>query len=455
MPQRALRSVLTVWIFLGSLGGMSQAETLADALVSAYNQSGLIEQNRALLRAADEDVAQALQRLRPVLSFAAGSNYNSDRGINGGSLSDASLTLQWTVFDGGSTSLRREGLQELVFATRADLMEVEQSVLINAVRAFMEVIKQEQTVVLRKNNLTLINEELRAVQDRFEVGEVTRTDVALATARLASARASLASAEGALLQAQANYVELIGREPKDLAEPDFRPKIPQAEGEALAIARASHPSIVSNRHRIAAAELNVQAARAGLGPSVNLFGSYTIDDDREENNTVGLTLNQTIYRGGELRSVVRQSIANAESARAQMAITQKALVADVTTSYANLKIVRATRLASEEEVSAATLAFEGVREEAALGARTTLDVLDAEQELLDAQVRFVSATADEVVALFTVLDTIGKLTAQELGLPVKIYDPTAYYSSVERGALSLTPEDSTLDRVIEPLGETK
>ena len=437
------------------LAGAAPAESLADAMVAAYNHSGLLEQNRAALRAADEDVAQAVASLRPVISYTATAGYNASAANNntrdlGAS---ASLDFSWLIFDSGARAFQREGLKEIVLATRQSLIGIEQDVLLAAVNAYMGVVRETETVALRENNVRLITQELRAAEDRFEVGEVTRTDVAQAEARLAQARASLAAARGALVQARAQYQNDVGRMPGALSTPRSTPRLPGDLGAARGIARSGHPDIKASQHLISSAELFVENARAGLKPNIRGSASLGLSDGGNTSDSLALTLNQTLYAGGANLSAIRAAEAAVEQRRAQLHLTRHGVDLGVSASYASLDIARATLEAGERQVRASTIAFRGVREEATLGSRTTLDVLDAEQDLLDAQVNVIRAAADEVAAVYAVLSSLGKLTVKDLGLPVKTYDPAAYYNMVKDAPNGLSDQGAALERVLKGLGK--
>ena len=248
--------VLAVGLTAG-LATSAAADNLAEALVGAYTSSGLLQQNRALLRAADEDVASAISSLRPIVSWSntithsfgesrslAGFNSNSSTSVN------LALSAELLVFDNGNSKLGIQAAKETVLATRAGLLAIEQQILLRAVDAYMSVIREGEFVALRRNNMRLIAQELRAAQDRFEVGEVTRTDVALAEARLAEARSELATAEGNLINAQEEYLNAVGKRPGRLSPPPKLPKRPGSLDTAKARAVRGHPQIIQAQHQM-------------------------------------------------------------------------------------------------------------------------------------------------------------------------------------------------------------
>ena len=438
---------------VGALAGPVGAETLTDALVTSYRNSGLIAQNRAVLRAADEDVAQAVAALRPAISYALGADYVDP--AFGDELTGAlSVTANMLLYDFGRSQLAVDAAKETVLATRAALVDIENTVLLSTVDAYMDVRRSEAFVNLRQNNVRLLTEQLRATRDRFEVGEVTRTDVSLAEARLAAARSGLAAELGGLARAREQYKAIVGRYPGDLAPPPAAPAIPGTEEAARQIARRENPQIDQVQHQVKAVDLIVEQAARAIYPSLNASGRVALDDDGNDSLSLGLDLSGPIYQGGAIASRVRQAQAQKDQVRAQLYTTGLLVDQQVGNAYANLAVAVASIDASDREVRAAQLALEGVREELQLGARTTLEVLDQEQELLDAQTNRVSADVDRYVAVYQVLDAMGVLTAERLGLNVPIYDPSAYYNAVKNApGYQVSPEGQRLDRVLKAIGK--
>jgi outer membrane protein len=453
---------------LASAPGTARAETLGDALRSAYLNSGLLDQNRALLRAADEDVAQAVASLRPIIDWTAGIRREFQRvkpsGLTGGSRGTADsfanigITASLLLYDFGRSDFLTEAAKETVLATRQTLRSVEQSVLLTAVQTYMDVIRNQEFVSLRRNNLRLLTEELRAAQDRFEVGEVTRTDVAQAEAAVALARSGLAVAEGDLARAIEAFREAVGRPPGNLRTPADLPNLGDDVPAAKAVAVRRHPDILQAQRDVAAAELNIRAAAAATRPSLNLTGQLGAREefggsDYSRSGSIGLELRGPIYQGGRLSSLERQARAQRDQRRAQLHLAGLQVERNVGNAFANLRAARAARSANREAVAAAQIAFEGTREEARLGARTTLDVLNAEQELLDSEANLISASAEVVIASYSVLAAIGELTVEDLNLGVQTYDPAAYYDLVETAPVPISPRGQQLDRVLRALGK--
>ena len=457
MLKTARTLVLTASLIVGAVLPV-RAETLADALIAAYRNSNLLEQNQALLRAADEDVAQAVASLRPVVAFIADGQYGYsqtllDSGItvsNDGLFANYSVTAQMTLFDFGRTQLAIEAAKETVLATREALIAIEQQVLLAAVSAFVDVRLQQEIVSLRENNVRVITEQLRAAQDRFDVGEVTRTDVAQAEARLAEARANLVVAQGDLAIARENYRAATGNYPGVLSAPPAPPRTAATLDAARSVALRTHPSIRQAQREVQAAELNVARARANMKPTIAAQAQLSVDHDNLQENGVGINFNQTIYSGGALSSALRQAMANRDASFAGLKQRGVEVAEAVGIVWSNLDVADASIAATEQQISAAQIAFDGVREEASLGARTTLDVLDAEQDLLDARAARLSALAQRYIGIYQLLASMGLLTVDHLALGIPTYDPAAYYNAVRRAPTSI--QGRKLDRIMKSIG---
>lgn len=443
----------------------ARADTLADALVSAYQHSGLLEQNRALLRAADEDVAAAGAALEPVLRWTASITQSIGRGqtslLLGAKSSDslvasANLIAELLIYDFGATALNVEVAKETVLATRQTLIGIEQQVMQRGVQAYMGVIEAAEFVTLRQNNVRVLTQELSAARNRFEVGEVTRTDVALAEAQLAQARSGLSSAQGNYAIAVEEYRNVIGRKPGRLSPPPRLPKIGNDINAAKAIAVRQHPNMRAVQHQVSAAELAIKRAEASKRPSVTAQGILSLSENLDSSNfssgaSIGLNAGGTIYQGGASSSAVRKAQAQRDAQRGNLHVVRHNIQQNVGIAYAQLSSARASIEASERQIRAARIAFRGVREEATLGARTTLDVLDAEQALLDAEASRISAQSQLYNAAYAVLASTGQLTAQGLGLPVQQYDVNAYYNLVKDSPTKQSKQGEQLDRVLKRL----
>lgn len=451
---RAFLSAVAVSV-LGLTGTVASAETLADALAAAYKNSKLLDQNEALLRAADEDVAQAVARLRPVLNFVAEAQ-NTDLDPDSGAdefTTTLTLAMQWTLLDFGRNRLGVEIAKESVLATREALKDLEANVLLSAVSAYVDVRLQAEIVSLRQSNVRLITQELQAAQDRFDVGEVTRTDVAIAEARLAAARSGLAAAEGDFKVARERYKAVVGSYPGNLAGLPPLPKTARSVDEARMIALRGHPDILQAQRQVTVARLGVEATKAEMRPTVTLEGgiSETVDSSTRR-DSLGVTFNQTLYAGGALHSAHRAALAQKEAAEAALLQTTITVGENVGNAWTALEVAAASIQAGTLQVQAAQTAFDGVREEATLGARTTLDVLNAEQELLDARNTKLQAEAQRYVGVYSLLSAMGLLSVEHLNLGVPTYDPALYYNAVKNAPIT-SPQGKKLQRILDKIGD--
>lgn len=442
-----------------ALAAPAPAETLGDALIAAYRNSNLLEQNRALLRAADEDVAQAVATLRPVVDFIVRATYfhneislptggrTSPDGLN----STAQLTASLTLYDGGARKLGIAAAKEAVLATRQGLVGVEQQVLLGAVRAYMGLRLAEDIVALRQGNVRVLNRELEAARDRFELGEVTRTDVAIAEARVAGARAQLAAAEGDVLVGRESYELAVGRKPGRLTSPPKPPMTARTVEDAKRIARTQHHAIRQLQHELAAAELNVQRAAARMGPTVAGSAALGMNDRGLVDRSVSLQYSHRLYQGGGISAAYRQAMARRDAVRSALQHAVAQIEQAVGEAWAQRNVAQASIVASDRQITAARAAYNGIREEATLGARTTIDVLNAEQELLNAQAQRLSAVTNEYVASYGLLAAMGYMTVGHLRLGIPTYDVTAYYDAVKHAPVT-TPRGKRLDKVLERAG---
>ena len=429
-------------------------DTLTGAMVSAYNTSGLLEQNRAVLRAADEDVASAASQLAPVISWASTVSHN-DRNVSNSFDTSASISLlaDFTLYDSGKRSLGVEAAKFSVFATRSSLVNIEQNVLFEAVKAYLGVIRETENVFLREGNLSVISEELRAANDRFDVGEITKTDVALAEARLAASKSALAFAKGSYEQAIASYTSAIGSKPGSLEYPRFIPEVPNSLENAISIALNEHPMIDELKNLVKVTEINSKIADLSTNFTVSLGSSVSFDEDGETSGDLSVRASGPIFSGGKLYSSSRKQIALNEQVLARLYSSKISIEQNVTNAFSLLQVARAAKLAAQEQIRATEVALKGVKEEAILGARTTLDVLNAEQELLDARVQLISAKVDEHRSLYRLLLQIGRLNSDYLDLPVRKYDVKKYYDLVKNSPASITKSGRKLETVLKSLAD--
>ena len=422
----------------------ASAQTLSEALSSAYNNNPTLLAARASLRATDEGVPQALSNWRPTVSVTGeygrqkqefqpptASNPNQILSPN-----TKSLTLSQPLYRGGRTEASTDSAEALVLAGRQDLAATERRVLLDAVTAYMDVVQNQAVLELNRNNEEVLRRQLDAVRERFRVGEITRTDVAQSESRLSRATADRISAEGALVSARAVLARVIGEMPRVLTQPPPLPQLPVSEEEALAISFDENPDLLGARFREVAAKNDVRAVSGGLLPTISLNGSLTDASETSRRNLgtetakVAVQLTMPLYEGGAVYSQTRQRKQTHNQRRIQVEEQRRAVRQSVVQAWENLSTARSNITARRAQVDAARIALEGVQQEAEVGSRTTLDVLDAEQEYLDARVAEVRSRRDEYVAGFTLVSAVGRLNARQLSLPVEYYDPETNYNRV-------------------------
>ncbi|KGJ05809.1 transporter [Paracoccus halophilus] len=457
---KALRSPLTAALLAALTALPASAQTLADTMVAAYRYSALLEQNRAVLRAADEDAAAALAELRPIIQWVAEHTYNYSDGLDTQTTGIA-LQAQITLYDWGRNAFAIDIAKETVLATRAALVGIEQDVLLGAVQAYLDVRSATEQVELQTNSVRVIGQEQQAATDRFDVGEITQTDVAQADAALAEARANLSAAEGDLEIAREAYHTSTGAYPSALAAPPPLPSLPANLDAARGVAQRTHPAITQARRQTSASELAVGAAAAERSP--NLTGTLGIERQRSNANatlsteyatqgSASIQMSQTLYSGGRLPAQHRRAMANRDSARAVLLNTSRQVNAAVANAWASIDVAQAQIVSIDEQIVAAEQAYNGVREEATLGARTTLDVLEAEQSLIAARASKITAEANLQLAHYQLLAAMGLLTVENLRLGIPTYDPSAYYNAVQDAPYT-SRQGKSLDRVLRAIGQ--
>lgn len=449
--QTAFGALCAVGLLFNSTA--ATADTLSDALISAYQTSPTLKINQAALRSADEGVVQAGAARRPQLT-ASGTAAISDATNATRDYTDtfrAQLDASLVLYDGGQTEAAVRAARANVASARASLVSVEQSVLLNAITAYVDVRRDGRFVSLADNNVGVIRQQVEAAKDRFEVGEVTRTDVSQADARLASARSNLASNRGALERSGQAYQLAVGKPPSNLAPPPALPTLPATLERAQRIASIEHPAIKSAQFSVESAEYDVIRAKGAKKPSLNLGANVTygintqVFDDDQVSGSVSLSGSMPLIDGGANDSIVRQAYSVLDRRKAELQDAARSVKQDTAISWANLNVARASIRSSRQQIRAARIAFDGIQEEAKLGARTTLDVLDAEQEVLNAESGLAAAQRDEYVAAYNLVASMGLLTTEYLKLGIEPYDPNVYYQSVNKKPL--TREGTALKRI--------
>lgn len=423
------------------VAGAAQAASLYEALATAYATNPTLEAARAELRATDEGVPQVLSEWRPTVLGTAQGGHEWDNQNKPLELSQETnprsygVTVRQPIFDGFGTVAGTSQAENLVQAGRAQLTSTEQTVLLNAVTAYMNVVRDAAVLELNLANEKVLQAQLEATEVRYEVGELTRTDVAQAEARLQGAVAARIQAQGVLTASRAIYRQVVGEEPVGVEMPTERPTIASSREEAAALSRGA-PEVRSAEFQEHAAKDDIDVQFSDMLPSVAIEGSWQRAQDLgqiESEEDVGSIIGQVtipLYQAGAPDSRVRQSKQRYMQARRLTDEAVRAAEREAVNSWTLLETVIAQARSFEEQVRANQIALEGVRQEQEVGARTILDVLDAQQELLNAQVSLVSSQTDHVVAEYRLLASGGGLTAQSLGLNVDYYDPARHYDRV-------------------------
>ncbi len=419
------------------------AESLPEALASAYSGNPTLGAERARQRATDEQTAQALSGWRPRVDASADvgvSDTDVDPDPSGESGTtypgDFSIALTQPVFRGFKTVKGVKRAEATVEAGRQNLLAVEQQTLFDTVQAYMNVIRDRRILSLRQRNVTVLREQLRASTERFNVGEVTRTDVAQSRARLSLSESTVAEAKSNLAASIATYNKVVGHAPGSLKYPKL-PKLPKNLEAANRLAEKVNPNILAAAFVAEAAKHNVGVVKGDLLPTVSLeaSGSKTIPDlDHDDSNTERLTLlgrvSVPLYEAGSTYSAVREAKQVESQRRIEIISAARTVRESVVTAWNFLIAARETIASAKAQVSANALALDGVKQEYLVGSRTTLDVLNAEAELLNSQVTLAQAERDQVVAAYQILGSIGQLTARQIGLGVEYYDPIENYDNV-------------------------
>jgi outer membrane protein len=442
------------------------AESLSDALAAAYGSNPTLLSERAKLRATDELVPEALSNWRPQVSLSGSgtrSLVNEKFGTTGvatgqtstgssvvlpaSSTSSANfttiysnetigLTVTEALYRGGRTVAQTRQAEAQVEAIRAELQVTEQQVLLNVATAYMNLVQAQAVLQLTINNEQVLQRQLEAVEDRFRVGEVTRTDQAQAQSRLSAAHADRTQAEGNLRTARATYLQTVGHAPEQITAPTQLPALPDSLEAAQGEAQAQNPAVAEARFNYQAALEGIDLIAGELLPQVAVSGSasrvYNFDGPATLENVAQAVVSVTVplYQQGQEYARLRGQKQTASQFRGALDQALRDVAETTSAAWEALLTGRARRLSYQDQVASAQIALEGVQRESQVGSRTVLDVLNAEQELLTAQVNAVQANHDEIVAAYQLLSAAGRLTARGLGLPVEHYDPGRHYEEV-------------------------
>jgi outer membrane protein len=442
-------------LLLASAGG-ARGETLPEALIDAYVNNPQILSERANLRATDEGVPQALSGWRPTVTFtgAAGAQRIENQpatlvGPNSRTTpKTVDLNITEPLYSGGRTVALTAQAEKTIEAERARNIAIEETVFLSVAQAYLDVVRDQATLDLSINNEQVLRRQLEATNDEFRVGAVTRTDVAQAEARLAGATASRLLAAGNLQVSRANYARAVGHSPPGkLEQPNLSPVLPADRDEAINLATFKNPNVIAAIYTEDAARDAVDATRDQLLPTLALVGDINRGMETvvigHDTTTASVLARVTmpLYEGGNIYSQTRQAAEVVGLRLGQTDDARRAAIQGASQSWEQTVSGRAQIVSLQSTIQAAEIALEGVRQEATVGSRTVLDVLNAEQELFTDRVQLVTAQHDLAVAEFTLSDQIGSLTAADLHLPVKLYDADAHYRSVRDKLLGFGAKD--------------
>jgi outer membrane protein len=425
------------------MSGAAAGQTLVDALAAAYMNNPKLLAARATLRSQNEAVPQALANWRPKVELsgdiARSKTHLNTRTVNRDQLRTprtTSLDVTQPIFRGFRNRVGVEKAEFEVKSARAVLLANEQDVLLSAATAFMAVVRDQAVLDLKIKNEQVLQRQLEATQDRFRVGEITRTNVSQAEARVAGAAADRIQSEGNLNNSRANYLKIVGEAPGNLIVPTNLAAVPSGLQAAIKAAMANHPDVLSQGFKERAARLNIKFVRGELLPTLNLVGKMSrawessSKDSQLTTGKVTLDLTVPLYQKGSVFSRLRAAKQIAGQNALKLDDERRIARETAAKTWEALETAKARIKSFTAQIKAAEIALEGVQREAAVGSRTVLDVLDAEQELLDAKVNFVGANRDRIVASFQLQEAMGTLSAKNLGLPVKIYDPSKHYREI-------------------------
>src|SRR6201994_820174 len=429
------------------------AETIEAALVRAYQNNPQLNAQRSLVRSTDENVPQALSGYRPkvALTASAGYQYQDTLTTSGGTPTtlvrtephgptpprSAGLTVTQTLFNGYQTANKTRVAESQVSGAREGLRVLEQTVLLTAATTYMDYLRDSAIVEGQKSNVRVLEQTLKQTRDRFNVGEVTRTDVAQSEAQLAAGKTQELTAESNLVTTRSNFRRIIGNEPANEAPGSPVDRfLPSTLPSAVELSLIENPNVTAAMFGIDVNFLQVKINEGALLPTVTLQGSVqqayeqTMISPRSFGASAIAQVSIPVYQGGAEYSLIRQSKENLAQQRLALEQTRDQTRANVVTAWGQLEAGKAQVRSAQSQVSASEIALNGVREEAKAGQRTTLDVLNAQQALVNARVALVTAQHDRVVASYSVLQAVGRLSPQVLNLATTTYDPSVHYQQV-------------------------
>ncbi len=421
-PYKAVMTFLLVFAFAipsragqSPVSGSDTAQSLSAVLKDTWQTNPSLLAARAGQKAIEEALPQAQAGWKPLVDADASVSRLDPAGsaLDARTPKEAGVSVEQPLFRGGRTVAGIRAANNAIRAGAARLSAAEQSVLLSAAKAYMDVVRDQALVDLSRKNQEVIARQLKATKARFEVGDVTRTDVAQAQARLAQAQAGLVAAEGALRAARATFLQITGQVPESLKKPDITLDLPESLDAAQAMAETASPAIQAARYDYRASDDDKDAVQGELLPQVAAFGSVTREWEGLEGDgtasAVGVRASMPLYEGGAVRARLRAAGHTADRKNMDLVTARRLAQEEILTAWENLQTARAEIAARRAQVEASTLAREGVHQEADVGARTVLDALDADQEVLDAQVALVIAERDEIVAQFALAAALGLL----------------------------------------------
>jgi outer membrane protein len=444
----------------------AHAENLGDAIGLAYQTNPTLQAQRASQRALDENYVQARAGFRPTAGISASVTHDdnsSARSTGQTNSSSATLTVTQPVYTGGRVSSQVTAAEADILAGREALRRVEISVLQSVIQAYVDVRRDQQRLAISQENVTVLQRQLEESNARFNVGELTRTDVAQTQARLAAAQATLASAQAQLAISRANYDAVVGQNPGELApEPPLTKLLPPTVDQAFDAAERDNPQLRQADYTEQGSAARVAAAKAQTRPSVSLRGSLGYSGgsvangspfvDYSHDLTGSAVLTVPLFTGGLTSSQIRQAAERNSVDRIGIEGVRRQVLQQISQAWNALLGARANLISNQEQVRAATVAYEGIRQEAQVGLRTTLDVLNQEQELRNAELALVNARHDEYVSGAAVLAAMGALEARSLTTGVPIYDPKVNFDQVRHafGWVPWEPAVEAIDHVAAP-----
>jgi outer membrane protein len=440
------------------------ADTIEAALVRAYQNNPQLNAQRASVRFTDENVPQALSGYRPrvAITASAGTQYIDTNTTSGGSATQivrsefhnvnapraVGATITQTLFNGQQTANKTRAAESQVSGAREGLRVLEQSVLLSAATIYMDYLRDSAIVEVQRSNTRVLEQTLKQTRDRFNVGEVTRTDVAQSEAQLAAGKTQQLTAESNLTTTRSNFRRIIGNEPEALAPGSPVDRfLPTTLPSAVELSLTENPNVTAAMFGIDVSYLQVKVNEGALLPTVSLQAS--VSQSYEQQLTIFRTFNAAaiaqlsvpIYQGGAEFSLIRQSKETLAQQRLALEQVRDQTRANVVTAWGQLVAGKAQVSSAQSQVTASEIALNGVREEAKAGQRTTLDVLNAQQALVNARVALVTAQHDRVVASYSVLNSVGRLAPQVLNLATTVYDPSVHYHQVRDSWIGVRTPD--------------